>query len=56
MAPTRRRLYERAVQQKWSSKKMKFFLKRFLDFERRHGDAESMEHVKDLARAYVEKQ
>ena len=48
-----RRLYERAVQQRWSSKKMKFFLKRFLDFERRHGDAATMEHVKELARAYV---
>ena len=34
---------------------MKFFLKRFLDFERRHGDAASAEHVKDLARAYVER-
>ena len=53
LRPVRRRLYERAVQQRWSSKKMKFFLKRFLDFERRHGDAATMEHVKELARAYV---
>lgn len=39
---------------KWSSKKMKHFLKRYLTFERQHGDEATAEHVKDLARAYVE--
>ena len=48
------RLYERIVHLKWSSKKMKHFLKRYLTFERQHGDEATAEHVKDLARAYVE--
>jgi len=50
-----RRLLERIVHLKWSSKKMKFFFKRYLDFETRHGgSAANIEHVKDLARNYVE--
>jgi hypothetical protein len=40
---------------KWSSKKMKTILKRYLDWERRQGDADGVEHVKALARAYVER-
>jgi hypothetical protein len=32
---------------------MKFFFKRYLTFEKEHGDAASIERVKDKARAYV---
>ena len=35
-------------------KKMKFLFKRFLEFERSHGDAAGIEHVKQAAREYVE--
>lgn len=37
-----------------SSKKMKLFFKRYLDFERKHGDALSVEKVKTKAMEYVE--
>jgi len=49
-----RRLFERIVHIRMSSKKAKFFFKRFLDFEKAHGSEEGVEHVKELARAYVE--
>ena len=35
-------------------KKMKFLFKRFLDFEKSHGDAAGVDHVKQAAREYVE--
>lgn len=49
-----RRLLERIVHLRMSSKKAKFFFKRFLEFEREHGTAAGVEHVKNLARQYVE--
>ncbi len=49
-----RQLYERATSLNLSTKKMKFFFKRFLDFEREHGTADQQEHVRAKARAYVE--
>lgn len=49
-----RRLFERVVHLRMSSKKAKFFFKRFLDFEKVHGTPATAEHVKGLARAYVE--
>jgi rRNA biogenesis protein RRP5 len=44
---------ERATSLKLSSKKMKHFFKRFLDFEKKFGTEESVEHVKAKAKEYV---
>ncbi|TPX57769.1 hypothetical protein PhCBS80983_g03584 [Powellomyces hirtus] len=49
-----RRLFERVINHKFSSKKMKFFFKKFLDFEKAHGTPETIDHVKQAAVAYVE--
>ena len=49
-----RSLLERATHLSLQPKKMKFLFKRFLDFERSHGDAAGVEHVKQAAREYVE--
>ncbi|KAI8921523.1 hypothetical protein BC831DRAFT_80778 [Entophlyctis helioformis] len=49
-----RRLFERVLEHKWSTKKMKFFFKRFLDYEKKHGDSKGVEHVKAAAMRYVE--
>ena len=49
-----RRLYERVLTLKLSSKKAKFFFRKFLEFEHKFGTAESMQHVKELAVQYVE--
>ena len=51
-----RALLERAVSGKWSTKKMKAFFKKYLGFEQEHGTPNHVEHVKGLARAYVEGQ
>jgi len=51
-----RNLFERLIHMKWSSKKMKYFFKRFLEFEKEHGDEDTVEHVKQAAREYVESQ
>jgi rRNA biogenesis protein RRP5 len=48
-----RRIYERSIVLPLSSKKMKFFFKRYLEFEQTHGDAETQEHVREKAREYV---
>lgn len=49
-----RRLYERILAMRLSSKKAKFFFKRYLEFEKRHGSEAGIAHVKDLVRRYVE--
>lgn len=49
-----RRLFTRIVSLRLSSKKAKFFFKRFLDFEKRWGDQVTVQTVKDLAQRYVE--
>nr|KAJ3421087.1 rRNA biogenesis protein rrp5 [Polyrhizophydium stewartii] len=49
-----RRLFERVLALKWSAKKMKFFFKKYLDFEKKHGDAHGVEHVKQAAMRFVE--
>ncbi|KAJ3056513.1 Protein RRP5 [Rhizophlyctis rosea] len=49
-----RRLFERVIKLKLSSKKMKFFFKKYLDFEKSKGTAQGVEHVKQAAVAYVE--
>ncbi|RKO83650.1 hypothetical protein BDK51DRAFT_32283 [Blyttiomyces helicus] len=48
-----RRLFGRAIQMKFSSKKIKFFFKKFLEFEKTHGTPEGVEHLKERAVAYV---
>ncbi|KAI8821806.1 uncharacterized protein EV422DRAFT_495369 [Fimicolochytrium jonesii] len=49
-----RRLFERVIALKFSSKKMKFFFKKYLDFEKKNGTPETVNHVKQAAVAYVE--
>eukprot|EP00742_Colponemidia_sp_Colp-10_P002144 GILJ01002291.1.p1 GENE.GILJ01002291.1~~GILJ01002291.1.p1 ORF type:complete len:1257 (+),score=280.24 GILJ01002291.1:184-3954(+) len=49
-----RRLFERCISLRLSSKKMKFFFKRYLEFEKEVGTEETIEHVKQKAREYVE--
>ena len=49
-----RSLFERATHMQLPPKKMKFLFKRFLDFEKSHGDTAGVEHVKQAAREYVE--
>jgi rRNA biogenesis protein RRP5 len=39
---------------KWSTKKMKFFFKKYLDFEKKKGTPEGVDHVKEAAIRYVE--
>ncbi|KAI9106108.1 hypothetical protein DFS34DRAFT_47062 [Phlyctochytrium arcticum] len=50
-----RHLFDRALALKLSSKKMKFFFKKYLEFEKKHGNAEGIERVKGMAVAYVER-
>jgi len=49
-----RQIFERVININFSSKKMKLFFKRYLDFERKYGDAFSVEKVKTKAMEYVE--
>jgi len=49
-----RSLYNRASSLNLSTKKMKHLFKRFLEFEQNHGDAKSVQEVKQKAIAYVE--
>ncbi|CAE8598948.1 unnamed protein product, partial [Polarella glacialis] len=51
-----RGLLERCCAMKLKATKMRFFFKRFLDFEKRWGNAESQEHVREKARQFVEDQ
>lgn len=48
-----RGLFERLLSMDFSAKKMKFLFKKFLAFEEDHGDANSVEHVKQLAKDFV---
>ncbi|KAG0235897.1 rRNA biogenesis protein rrp5 [Actinomortierella wolfii] len=49
-----RRLFARVVSLKLSSKKMKFFFKKWLAYEKDHGDEDHVEEVKRRALEYVE--
>ena len=49
-----RELFEKALSTKLKPFKMKFFFKRYLDFEQQHGSDESVESVKNKAVAYVD--
>ncbi|XP_067657423.1 protein RRP5 homolog [Haliotis asinina] len=51
-----RSLFERVIHMKMSSKKMQFFFKKYMDFEKKNGDAKSVEKVKQKALEYVEAQ
>ena len=54
-AAVTRRLFERVTSLRLSSKKMKFFFKRYLEYARGvAADDELVEHVKERARAWVE--
>lgn len=48
-----RRLFERCIRLKLSSKKIKFFFKKYLEFEVKFGNEETQEHVKKEAMEYV---
>ncbi|CAG8443421.1 4110_t:CDS:10 [Diversispora eburnea] len=49
-----RRLFERITGMKFSSKKMKFFFKKWLNYEKEHGDVEKIEKVKQKAQDFAE--
>ncbi|XP_060066718.1 protein RRP5 homolog [Ylistrum balloti] len=51
-----RQLFERVIHLKQSAKKMKFFYKKYLEFEKEYGDSETVESVKKKALEYVESQ
>jgi rRNA biogenesis protein RRP5 len=51
-----RRLFERVVHLDLRARKMKFFFKRYLLFEKEHGSSSTVHHVKELAQKYVSKQ
>lgn len=51
-----RALFERATHLSLPPKKMKFLFKRYLDYEKAHGTAAGVEHVKKRAMEYVEAQ
>ena len=48
-----RRLFNRVITLKLSSKKMKSMFKKYLRFEAEHGDAAGVARVKELAEEYV---
>ncbi|TPX37287.1 hypothetical protein SeLEV6574_g07938, partial [Synchytrium endobioticum] len=50
-----RRLFERVIKLKVSSKKMKYFFKRYLEFEKSIGSGQGVEHVREAAKAYVDR-
>ncbi|XP_067909300.1 protein RRP5 homolog isoform X2 [Heterodontus francisci] len=49
-----RHLFERVVHLKLAPKKMKFFFKRYLEYEKKHGSQETVQAVKKAALEYVE--
>uniref|UniRef100_K3WWJ4 rRNA biogenesis protein RRP5 n=1 Tax=Globisporangium ultimum (strain ATCC 200006 / CBS 805.95 / DAOM BR144) TaxID=431595 RepID=K3WWJ4_GLOUD len=48
-----RALFERLIAMDFSAKKMKFLFKKYLQYEQEHGDDDSVEHVKQLAKDFV---
>ncbi|XP_076001559.1 protein RRP5 homolog isoform X2 [Genypterus blacodes] len=49
-----RSLFDRAVHLSVSVKKIKFFFKRYLEYEKKHGTPQSIQDVKDKAMEFVE--
>ena len=52
--PCCRALYNRVISQKMSAKKMKFFFKKYLQFEEKHGTPAQVAEVRRKALEYVE--
>ena len=50
---TIRRLFERVIALDLSTKKMKFFFKRYLQFEKQNEDEDAIAHVKQKAQEFV---
>lgn len=48
-----RRLFERVIRFDLSTKKMKFFFKRYLQFEKQQNDPDAIAHVKQAAQEFV---
>ena len=48
-----RLLLERAVSLKLPAKKMKFFFKRYIEFETKFGDESLLQNIKDKARDFI---
>ena len=48
-------MFERVIAMKFSSKKIKFFFKKYLDYEKKYGDEDGIEHVKQAAMDYVQR-
>ncbi|KAH7441212.1 hypothetical protein KP509_03G029000 [Ceratopteris richardii] len=53
-ATVTRALFERVISLDLPPKKMKFLFKKYLDYEKAHGDEERMDYVKGKAMQYVE--
>lgn len=49
-----RRLFERVASMKFSSKKMKFLFKKWIQFEKANGTEDDVQRVKEKTLAYVE--
>ncbi|XP_053306401.1 protein RRP5 homolog [Spea bombifrons] len=49
-----RDIFERVIHLSMTAKRIKFFFKRYLEYEKKHGTAESIQAVKEKALAYVE--
>lgn len=49
-----RHIFNRIVQIGLTAKRMKFIFKKFMDFEKTHGNEQEYEKVKDMAIKYVE--
>ena len=49
-----RHVLDRAIEVRWSSKKMKHLLQRYMEVEKEYGDERRVEYVKQKAREYVE--
>lgn len=52
--PPSRDIFERVIHLSLPAKKMKFFFKRYLDYEKKYGTAETVLAVKAAALQYVE--
>ncbi|NP_001122095.1 programmed cell death 11 L homeolog [Xenopus laevis] len=51
-----RDIFERVIHLSLAAKKIKFFFKRYLEYEKKHGSTESVQAVKEKALQYVESQ
>ncbi|OCT57170.1 protein RRP5 homolog [Xenopus laevis] len=51
-----RDIFERVIHLSLAAKKIKFFFKRYLKYEKKHGSTESVQAMKEKALQYVESQ